>query len=81
MSISQQPFTTAADASKSVIMNASMANYTTLNASRVAKGLDGGLGQVRRHVEHLLLRLDFNGSFSKRRESAGQTTDILADLK
>ncbi|KAH0591057.1 Gamma-tubulin complex component 4 like protein [Termitomyces sp. J132] len=79
-SISQQPFTTAADASKSVIMNASMANHTALNASRVGKGLDGGLGEVRRHVEHLLLRLDFNGGFSKRRESAGQTADILADL-
>ncbi|KAG5720302.1 Gamma-tubulin complex component 4 like protein, partial [Termitomyces sp. T112] len=64
-SISQQPFTTAADASKSVIMNANMANHTALNASRVGKGLDGGLGEVRRHVEHLLLRLDFNGGFSK----------------
>ncbi|KAG6890001.1 hypothetical protein C0995_012961 [Termitomyces sp. Mi166 len=80
-SISQQPFTTAADASKSVIMNASMANHTTLNASRAAKGLDGGLGEVRRHVEHLLLRLDFNGGFSKRRESGGQTADILAALQ
>ncbi|KAG6817951.1 hypothetical protein H0H87_012419 [Tephrocybe sp. NHM501043] len=82
MSISQQPFTTAADASKSVIMNASMTNHTTFNVnmSRGAKGLDGGLGEVRRHVEHLLLRLDFNGAFSKRRDSVAQTADILADL-
>ncbi|KAG6841773.1 hypothetical protein C0991_007102 [Blastosporella zonata] len=82
MSISQQPFTTAADASKSVIMNASVTNHTTfnVNVSRGAKGLDGGVGEVRRHVEHLLLRLDFNGGLSKRRDSAAQTTDILRDL-
>ncbi|KAG6837663.1 hypothetical protein H0H93_004939 [Arthromyces matolae] len=81
LSISQQPFTTTADASKSVILNTSVANQTTMNVSRVVKGLDGELGEVRRHVEHLLLRLDFNGGFSKRRESAEeQTKNILADL-
>lgn len=29
--------------------------------------MDGGVGEVRRHVERLLLRLDFNGGFSKPR--------------
>lgn len=48
-------------------MNASMANHTTYNISRVGKGMDGGVGEVRRHVERLLLRLDFNGGFSKPR--------------
>ncbi|KAJ6604795.1 gamma-tubulin ring complex protein [Mycena vulgaris] len=61
LSTSQQPFTaTSTDASKSVLMNASLANHTTFNASKGVKGVDG----VRRHVERLLLRLDFNGSFS-----------------
>ncbi|KAJ7727831.1 gamma-tubulin ring complex protein [Mycena maculata] len=63
LSTSQQPFTANADASKSVLVNASLANHTTLNASRGVKGTDG----VRRHVERLLLRLDFNGAFSKGR--------------
>ncbi|KAG5647754.1 hypothetical protein DXG03_008477 [Asterophora parasitica] len=79
LSISQQPFSAATDASKSILMNGSMVNHTTFNISRAAKGLDGGLGEVRRHVERLLLRLEFNGVLSKRRES-GQTTDILAEL-
>ncbi|KAJ7631071.1 gamma-tubulin ring complex protein [Roridomyces roridus] len=61
LSTSQQPFT-AADASKSVLVNASVANHTT-----VVKGTDG----VRRHVERLLLRLDFNGAFSKPRRKRG----------
>ncbi|KAF8078920.1 gamma-tubulin ring complex protein [Lyophyllum atratum] len=79
LSISQQPFTAATDASKSILMNGSMANLTTFNISRGARGSDGGLGEVRRHVERLLLRLDFNGGFSQRRESKGYTTDILAE--
>lgn len=79
LSISQQPFTAATDASKSILMNASIANHTTFNISRGGKGLDGGFGEVRRHVERLLLRLDFNGGFSKRRESNKYTTDILVE--
>ncbi|KAJ6621222.1 gamma-tubulin ring complex protein [Mycena sp. CBHHK59/15] len=64
LSTSQQPFTaTSTDASKSVLLNASLANHTTFNASKGVKGVDG----VRRHVERLLLRLDFNGAFSKSR--------------
>ncbi|KAJ7492481.1 gamma-tubulin ring complex protein [Mycena latifolia] len=75
LSTSQQPFTAAStDASKSVLMNASLANHTTFNASKGVKGVDG----VRRYVERLLLRLDFNGAFSKglrRKRNAG----ILAE--
>ncbi|KAJ6575264.1 gamma-tubulin ring complex protein [Mycena capillaripes] len=74
LSTSQQAFTaTGTDASKSVLMNASIANHTTFNASKGVKGVDG----VRRHVERLLLRLDFNGAFSKGRRRK-RDTGILA---
>ena len=63
-------------------MNASLAHHTTFNISKGGKGIDGGIGEVRRHVERLLLRLDFNGGFSK---SLGKKTkdanlNILAEL-
>ncbi|KAH7930585.1 hypothetical protein BV22DRAFT_1139635 [Leucogyrophana mollusca] len=68
LSTSQQPFTAAGDASKSILMNASLANASTFQRTLIrqkgAKGLEGD-GEVRRHVERLLLRLDFNGAFSK----------------
>ncbi|KAK7064110.1 spindle pole body component [Favolaschia claudopus] len=73
LSTSQQAFTTT-DASKSVLMNASLANHTTFNASKVGKGDDG----VRRHVERLLLRLDFNVAFSKGRRRK-RNVGILAE--
>ncbi|KAJ7597470.1 Spc98 family-domain-containing protein [Mycena floridula] len=76
LSASPQPIVDASK-SKSGVMNASMANYTTFNLSKVSKGLDGAA--VRRHIERLLLRLDFNGRFSKpswRREDV----NILAGL-
>lgn len=74
---SQQGFTAATDASKSILINASIANYTSYNISRTGKGVDSGTGEVRRHVERLLLRLDFNGGFSKPR--GGKGTDILVE--
>ncbi|KAI6115301.1 hypothetical protein EV401DRAFT_1976686 [Pisolithus croceorrhizus] len=62
---SYQPFTAAGDASRSVLINASIGNASTLQRTFArGKGLDGE-GEVRRHVEQLLLRLDFNGRFSK----------------
>ncbi|KAJ6519967.1 gamma-tubulin ring complex protein [Mycena sanguinolenta] len=68
LSTSQQAFiATGADASKSVLMSA---NQTTFNA----KGVDG----VRRHVERLLLRLDFNGAFSRGRRRK-RDSGILAE--
>ncbi|KAJ7170023.1 gamma-tubulin ring complex protein [Mycena filopes] len=74
LSTSQQAFTaTGTDASKSVLMNASVANHTTFYASKGGKG-----GDVRRHVERLLLRLDFNGAFSKGRRRK-RDTGILAE--
>lgn len=44
-------------------MNASSFHHTVIR-QKGAKGLEGD-GEVRRHVERLLLRLDFNGGFSK----------------
>lgn len=78
--MSQQPFSTTADASKSAFMGASMMNQTTHNLSRTARGIiDSEREQSRRHVERLLLRLDFNGELSKPRKGKGGT-DILAGL-
>ncbi|KDR85484.1 hypothetical protein GALMADRAFT_234383 [Galerina marginata CBS 339.88] len=78
-SISQQPFSTAVDASKSGIIGASMMNQTTHNLSRT-KMIDGETDQSRRHVERLLLRLDFNGELSRPRKGrTGKGTDILAE--
>jgi hypothetical protein len=85
LSTSQRPFTATQDASKSILMNASIANasgfhhHTTTTHStfirRKANGGNGGMegeGEVRRHIERLLLRLDFNGGFSgvKRRKES-----------
>ncbi|KAG2156609.1 Spc98 family-domain-containing protein [Suillus bovinus] len=73
LSTSQQPFMATGDASKSILMNASVANATTLQRTSIrGKGSKGfeGEGEVRRHVERLLLRLDFNGAFSKPRAAA-----------
>lgn len=80
LSTSQQTFSGRGDASKSVLS-------TTINASLFAqqtstrlkdKRLEGE-GEVRRHVERLLLRLDFNGEFTKRKVAATKESreDIL----
>ncbi|KAH7916487.1 Spc98 family-domain-containing protein [Hygrophoropsis aurantiaca] len=70
LSTSRQPFTATGDASKSILMNSTFANASTFQRTsirqRAAKGYEGD-GEVRRHVERLLLRLDFNGAFSKPR--------------
>lgn len=65
-----------------MLMNASLAHHTTYNISRIGKGGDGGIGEVRRHVERLLLRLDFNGGFSNRLRKQSKDpgdTNILAE--
>ena len=69
LSTTLQPFSSAADATKSILYNASMTNTTgfgfhTFVRARRGKRLEGD-EEVRRHVERLLLRLDFNGQFSK----------------
>ena len=76
MSISHQPFSSGTDASKSILINAS---HTTFNISKGGKGVDGGIGEVRRHVERLLLRLDFNGGFSKSLGKKTKDGDILGE--
>lgn len=81
LSTSQQPFTAATDASKSIVMNASLANYTlsSFHRGKGGKGVDG-TGEVRRHVERLLLRLDFNGVFSRaKKTSEDEDVDILKE--
>ncbi|OCH96433.1 gamma-tubulin ring complex protein [Obba rivulosa] len=67
MSTTQQPFSATADASQSMLYNASIANVTGFQTSfRMKRGKGGeGDAEVRRHIERLLLRLDFNGEFSK----------------
>ncbi|KAF8913147.1 gamma-tubulin ring complex protein [Gymnopilus junonius] len=78
-SMSQQPFSTTVDASKSGIIGVSMMNQTTHNISRT-KIIDGESSQSWRHVERLLLRLDFNGGLSKPRTGRKKKdTDILAE--
>lgn len=50
-------------------MNASIANASsfqhTIIRRKGVKGLEGD-GEVRRHIERLLLKLDFNENFSKK---------------
>ncbi|KIK70674.1 hypothetical protein GYMLUDRAFT_210031 [Collybiopsis luxurians FD-317 M1] len=83
----QRPFaSSSADASKSMVMNA----HTTFNMSRipmtnVSKSRTDSKNKeavdVRRHVERLMLRLDFNGGFSKFSwEKKIKEEDILGDL-
>ncbi|EED77228.1 predicted protein [Postia placenta Mad-698-R] len=66
LSTTQQPFSATADASKSVLYSVSTANTTgfhTFLRPKRGRRLEGD-DEVRRHVERLLLRLDFNGGFS-----------------
>ncbi|KAL4246990.1 Spindle pole body component [Abortiporus biennis] len=68
ISTTQQPFS-AADASKSMAYNASTVStsgFHTFIRPKRGKRLEGD-EEVRRHVERLLLRLDFNGEFSTHR--------------
>ncbi|KAL1951143.1 hypothetical protein VTO73DRAFT_292 [Trametes versicolor] len=86
LSTTLQPFAATADATKSALLhNTSMANTTgfhTFVRARRGRRLEGD-EEVRRHVERLLLRLDFNGQFShprrKRRVGvqAAESEDIL----
>jgi hypothetical protein len=80
LSTSQQPLKAAA--TESMLMNTSVMNYTAYNLSRGdAKGMR--VGEVSRHVERLLLRLDFNGGLSKLRARGmtahGTGVDLLAE--
>jgi len=75
LSTSQQPFATNADASKSVLIGMSTANISGFHTF-IKRRRGKGDGEVRRHVERLLLRLDFSGEFSrprKRRHAGGET--------
>ena len=74
-SISQQAFSSGVDTSKSVFIGVSMANRSTVNMSRIDKNMEDS----RRHVERLLLRLDFNGVLSQPRKG-GSSEEILSGL-
>ncbi|KAL6304804.1 gamma-tubulin ring complex protein [Sparassis latifolia] len=84
LSTTQQPFSAAADASKSMLYNASMATtsgFHTFIRTKRGRRLAGD-EEVRRHVERLLLRLDFNGVFSniKVRRNAAQAFTEAEDI-
>ncbi|KAI0652417.1 gamma-tubulin ring complex protein [Trametes meyenii] len=84
LSTTLQPFSAAADATKSMLHNTSMANTTgfhTFVRARRGKRLEGD-EEVRRHVERLLLRLDFNGAFSnpRKKRRAGQGPQGSEDI-
>ncbi|THH06731.1 hypothetical protein EW145_g3881 [Phellinidium pouzarii] len=68
------------DGSKSIFMNATVANFSTsLPIPRRAKSkMLEREGETRRHIERLLLRLDFNRMFSKPRlgEIVGSTEGL-----
>jgi gamma-tubulin complex component 4 len=82
LSTSQQPFIAMTDASKSIMFNASVHapsfHHRTAVRPKSGKGLEGD-GEVRRHIERLLLRLDFNGGFSRGRQKQGRSVDILKE--
>jgi gamma-tubulin complex component 4 len=67
LSTSQQPFVANADASKSMLINMSAANISGFHTF-IKRRRGRGDGEVRRHVERLLLRLDFSGEFSRPRK-------------
>lgn len=80
MSTSQQPFSAGVDASKSIMINASVANQTL--APGALKSMGNAEAEARRHVERLLLRLDFNGEFSTPKSVTSRATgdeEILAE--
>jgi len=85
LSTTQQPFSAATDASKSMVYNMTTVNSTgfhTMIRPKRGKRLEGD-EEVRRHVERLLLRLDFNGEFSTRRSrrknQLGESENILVE--
>jgi len=73
LSVSQQPFVANADASKSVLIDVGAADLSGFHTF-IKRRRGRGDGEVRRHVERLLLRLDFSGEFSrpKKGECAGE---------
>ena len=77
LSTSQQPFVANADASRSVLINVSTANISGFHTF-IKRRRGGGDGEVRRHVERLLLRLDFSGEFSRprKRGSVGEQRTV-----
>ncbi|KAI5121320.1 hypothetical protein M0805_003787 [Coniferiporia weirii] len=81
LSATSQPLSIG-DGSKSILMNATAANFSsTLHSSQRMKSKRVERdGETRRHIERLLLRLDFNRMFSRPRVgSAGEGAGILRE--
>ncbi|GJJ09549.1 hypothetical protein Clacol_003772 [Clathrus columnatus] len=81
LALISQPFTIAGDASMRSFLNVTS---LTLQSFVRTKGLKGEFSnsseETRRHVERLLLRLDFNGKFSNLRgKETSKTQDILKE--
>lgn len=72
----QQGFSAGMDGSKS-IMNASIANQSLAQGG--LKNVGSTEAETRRHIERLLLRLDFNGGFSTPKSALGSGVGILAE--
>lgn len=62
-----------------MMMNASIANQSLVQGG--LKNLGSTEAQTRRHVERLLLRLDFNGEFSAPKSTVGHASGkgVLAE--
>lgn len=58
-------------------MNASITNQSLAQGG--LKNVGSTEAETRRHVERLLLRLDFNGEFSSRKSGLGSGVGILAE--
>ncbi|KAF8528023.1 gamma-tubulin ring complex protein [Hysterangium stoloniferum] len=78
-----QPLTAGGDSStRSFVMNATVATFHSQIRTKDATGeASEEYEETRRHVERLLLRLDFSGRFSRPRSEAGRssTGDILRE--
>lgn len=77
-----QPFTVGGDVStRSFMMSTTSVTFQSLARPKNVKSESyDSLGETRRHVERLLLRLDFSGGFSKPKsaaEDALNTSEIL----
>lgn len=81
LALISQPFTIAGDASMRSFINVTS---ITLQSFVRTKGLKGELSnsseETRRHVERLLMRLDFNGKFlNLRGKEMSNTQNILKE--
>lgn len=58
-----------------MLVSASVANASSFHRTLIPRKGEGD-GEVRRHIERLLLRLDFNGNFSRSKSQAPEEEDF-----